>query len=421
MRRLIDRREFVRLLGLSGAALVVGSKAGFAQTEATQQDSTNAPTNQPSIQPSRKVPKRKFGKTGIEVPILALGGIFDIPTNQIVLERAYEYGVTYWDTAYSYQGGRSEQGMGMFFERHPERRKEIFLVTKTGARNPHDMTAQLNESLERLKTDYVDLYFLHGISDPNVLSNEIKEWAEKAKAEKKIRFFGFSTHANMEVCLEAAAKLGWIDGIMLTYNYRVMNTDRMKAAIEAAAKAGIGLTAMKTQAQPPRRRGQQSQEQGQDPQEAMVKHFTERGFTPEQARLKIVWEDEHIASICSAMYTISVLQANVAAALDKTQLSWVDKAVLFAEAEQSKCEYCAGCTRFCEAAVHHAVPIGDIMRALMYRNSYGDESLARETLSSSVSLAWWKINPAILKVAEQACPNRLPIASLVQEAATLIA
>jgi predicted aldo/keto reductase-like oxidoreductase len=76
------------------------------------------------------------------------------------------------------------------------------------------MTQGLNQSLERLKTDYVDLYFLHGINNTSLLNDDLKAWAEKAKADKKIRFFGFATHSNMENCLQESARLGWIDGIM---------------------------------------------------------------------------------------------------------------------------------------------------------------------------------------------------------------
>jgi len=411
----MNRREFVKIVGLSGAALAVGLRARGAESVADQAASEALNSMTP------KVPRRKFGATGVEVPILALGGIFDIPTNQLVLEKAFDYGVRYWDTAYSYGGGRSEAGMGIYFERHPERREEIFLVTKTGARNPQEMTAQLEESLRRLQTDYVDLYFLHGVSDPQAFTDEIRTWAEKTKKAGKIKFFGFSTHSNMEECVAAAAKLGWIDGIMLTYNYRIMNTDRMKAAIESAAKAGIGLTAMKTQARPARRGESQEQDREANAQEAMVAHFTARGFTPEQAKMKIVWETKEIASICSAMYTVTVLQANVMAALDRKELTEADRSVLFAEAAETCSGYCAGCSRICEGAIGYKVPVSTMMRGLMYRNSYGDLELARETVASG-----WQGDRAVLgmidfRAAEQVCPNRLPIAKLVKEAAELFA
>ena len=93
------------------------------------------------------------------------------------------------------------------------------------------------------------MYLLHYVSDVrNELTKDVKAWAENAKAEGKIRFFGFSTHKNMENCMLEAAKLGWIDGIMMSYNYRLMVKSDMKRAIDACAKAGVGLTAMKTQA-----------------------------------------------------------------------------------------------------------------------------------------------------------------------------
>jgi len=99
------------------------------------------------------------------------------------------------------------------------------------------MTKALNVSLERLKTDYIDLYFVHGPDNTSEFTPEMKAWAEKAKADKKIRFFGFSTHKNMEASLQAAAKLGWIDGIMLKYDFSLMHTDDMKSAMDAATKA----------------------------------------------------------------------------------------------------------------------------------------------------------------------------------------
>ncbi len=70
------------------------------------------------------------------------------------------------------------------------------------------------------------------------MTDEVRAWAEKAKAEGKIRFFGFSAHKNMENSMLAAAKLGWIDGIMMSYNYRLMVKDKMKRAVDACVKAG---------------------------------------------------------------------------------------------------------------------------------------------------------------------------------------
>ena len=231
----VSRRDFVKTLGVMGVGSVVAGQA-LAQT--------NAPAAAAPASPAApvKVPTRPFGKTGVQVSRLGLGGIFDTISNQLVLKQAMDWGVTYWDTAEGYGNGNSEKGMGMFLEKNPQARKEMFLVTKSHGGN---MTDALNKSLERLKTDYVDAYFIHG--DTNGFSAETKAWAEQMKAAKKIRFFGFSTHSNMDRDLQGAAKAGWIDCIMLKYDFRIMQTDAMKAAMDAATKAGIGLTAMKTQ------------------------------------------------------------------------------------------------------------------------------------------------------------------------------
>jgi len=235
----VSRRDFVKTLGVVGAGSMVGATQALAQSNAPS-IATAAPA---PVKPV-KIPTRPFGRTKVPVAILGPGGDFDIEANQIILKQAFDWGVTYWDTSGGSNAGRSERGIGMFLEKNPQARREIFLVTKYDGGG---MIQALNQSLEKLKTDYIDMYFLHGLNNTSKLDDDIKAWVAKAKADKKIRFFGFSTHSNMENCLQEAAKLGWIDGIMLKYDFRLMQTDAMKAAMDAATKAGIGLTAMKTQ------------------------------------------------------------------------------------------------------------------------------------------------------------------------------
>jgi predicted aldo/keto reductase-like oxidoreductase len=396
----VSRRDFVKTLGAVGVGSMVGAGQAFAQS--------NAPAVATAASPATpvKVPTRTFGKTGVPVSMLALGGIFDIVSNQLVLQQAMNWGVTYWDTAAGYNGGRSEGGIGMYLEKNPQARKDLFLVTK------HDggqMTDALNQSLEKLKTDYVDMYFLHGISNTNPLNDDLKAWVEKAKADKKIHFFGFSTHTNMETCLQGAAKLGWIDGIMLKYDFRLMQTDAMKAAMDAATKAGIGLTAMKTQSKSPI---------GTDT-DADLKlggHFIQRGFSQQQAKLKILWENPQLATVCSSMTNVTVLHSNIAAALDKTSLTATDHAALREYAEATQSRHCAGCTQFCEAALNHQSPVGDVMRALMYHRSYGDPELARKVFGQLPETARRGLAAFDYAAAERACPYGLPIGQLMREA-----
>ena len=165
------------------------------------------------------------------------------------------------------------------------------------------------------------------------LTDAVKVWAEKAKTEGKIRFFGFSAHKNMENSLLAAAKLGWIDGIMMSYNYRLMQKDQMKRAVDACVNAGIGLTAMKTQ-------GGGQVKTNTETELELAGRFIEKGYTDAQAKLKAVWGNPDIASICSQMPNMSILMANTAAAMDKTKLSSADKNLLQQYARQTHSDYC---------------------------------------------------------------------------------
>jgi predicted aldo/keto reductase-like oxidoreductase len=398
----VSRRDFVKALGVAGVGSMVGAAGqALAQT-------TNAPAAQPAT--PAKVPTRPFGKTGVQVPMLGLGGMFDITANQLVLKQALNWGVGYWDTAAGY-GGNSEPGMGLYLEKNPSARKDVFLVTKYDG---GERDAALNKSLENLKTDYIDLYFIHGLGNPNDLNADLKAWVDKVKAQKKIKFFGFSAHGNMENCLQGAAKAGWVDGIMFSCNYRLLQTDAMKAALDAAAKAGIGLTAMKTQGEGPLGTGTEADLK-------MGGHFIQRGFTQQQAKLKAVWESTQIATICSQMPNLTILHANIAAALDKTALTAEDHRALQAHAEATRSGYCSGCTRLCTNALNQQVPVGDVMRALMYHRAYGDAELAGKVFRQLPESARRGLAGLDYAAAEQVCPQRLPIGQLMREAGRLFA
>lgn len=407
-KRDLSRRDFLRAAGAAG----IGSLLSTRRSLAGKPGQIAKKQTEHSL-----VPTRPFGKTGVDVSILSLGGIFDITSNQLVLRRALESGVTYWDTATSYVGGKSEIGIGKYFEKYPEARKKVFLVTKSGASSSRGMTKHLNKSLERMKTDYIELFFMHAVSSIGEVDDEMKAWAEKAKSAGKIRFFGFSTHSNMEECLIGAAKLGWIDGIMMTYNYRLMHTDRMKAAVDACARAGIGLTAMKTQA------GSVWHRVGKENEAALrlTERLMKKGFTGEQAKLKAVWENPNIASICSQMANLKILMSNVAAALDRTELSVDDMNALDNYALETSSDYCAGCTRICEPACSGQVPIADTLRYLMYYHSYGDCDRARALFAKLPTDTRRRMFTLDYSLAERRCPQGILIGRLMKEAGEILA
>jgi hypothetical protein len=397
----MTRRGFIRTVGIGGVA---ATALGIPQGVGAQS---------PGGGQAEAMPKRKLGKTGADVSILCLGGMFDTVNNQLLLRQALNWGVTYWDTAEGYGNGLSEEGFGRFFTRYPETRKNIFLVTKFRTSPPDKLSEALDKGLKRLSTDYVDAFFTHGISEFNQIAG-LRDWAEQMKKVGKIKFFGFSTHTNMEDCLLAAAKSGWIDSIMFTYNFRFMNAPKMKDAVDACVQAGIGLTSFKTQA------GGQIKPDS-EAEFKLLQNFLERGFTDKQAKLKAVWENPNIASICSQMPNLAYLSANVAAARDLKALAESDFEALERFASETRSAYCAGCGRICQAAVGGKVPVNDVMRCLMYYKDYGDRELARNVFAGLPEEERSRLTRWDYSQAEKACPQGLAIARLMAEASELLA
>jgi hypothetical protein len=147
----------------------------------------------------------------------------------------------------------------------------------------------------------------------------------------------------------------------------------------------------------------------------------QRGFTQHQAKLKAIWENPQISAICSQMPNTTILQANIAAALDKTKLTAADHAVLREYVAATRSRHCAGCTQLCEDALCHQVPVGDVMRALMYHRNYGDHELARTVFHQLPETARRGLAGFNYAAAEQACPHGLPIAQWMREAGELFA
>ena len=399
-----NRRDFLK----KAATIGLGATVGGAALQRTRQASAQITL------PKKPMPRRPFGRSGIKVATLSLGGMFDILNNRLMLAKALEWGIDYWDTAEGYGGGRSEEGIGRWFARNPDTRKQVFLVTKLSLRRGTDFTPRLDACLKRLHTDYIDLLFVHGIRSIDEMAPRLKTWSQAMKKAGKLKLFGFSTHSNMEDCLEGAARLSWIDGIMFTYNYRLMNEPRMKTAVEACYRAGIGLTAMKTQGGGPVNSDSESEIE-------MAGRFMQKGFTHHQAKLMAVWEDKRISSICSQMPNLTIMATNAAAGDEQNRLSQSDRDLLAQYAKETCGDYCAGCGRLCSEALSKRVPINDVMRCLMYIHSYQDLILARTTFEMLPAQTRALLAQMDFSKAERSCPRNLPIGRMMQEAAILLA
>jgi len=359
----------------------------------------------------KAVPTITLGKTGQKVTRLGMGSSWTVAP--AFVQALLAAGVTYIDTAEGYERGLSEKTIGEVLRR-TGKRKDVFLVTKAKGpgRTSGDFNAfkyfddRLSGSLERLQTDYIDSYFIHGVTGqqiPLLTGTEVKAAFEKLKSTGKIKFAGLSCHdAQLVEVIEAAAKCGWIDNIMIQYNYRTMDIDRLKRAVDAASKANIGLVAMKTQ-------GGASEFKGVTDSPNM-KIFQEKGFKKEQAAIKTVFADERIHAVVSEMTNRDMLRENLAATRDP--ITAKEARQLKEHQERTAKLYCHGCGHLCETAAH-GVPVATVLRYLRYYEAYGKRQEARE-LYQALPAEARNLATANLAAAEAACPHGLPVAQLVQ-------
>lgn len=190
------RRNF-----LMTSAAVTG---GMMVTSALPQNASNTATSPVMM------PERTLGRTEVKVPIFGLGGAGQTPLSwegkqsdaEAIIRKALELGIRYFDTAASY--GPSEDYLGKVL---PPHRTKIFLASKTDQRDRDGAWRELERSLKRLNTDYLDLWQLHHVSFPKELntifspSGAIKA-LEEAIAQKLVRFTGITGHRDPEVIVE---------------------------------------------------------------------------------------------------------------------------------------------------------------------------------------------------------------------------
>ncbi|MBW2147759.1 MAG: aldo/keto reductase [Deltaproteobacteria bacterium] len=152
-----------------------------------------------------------LGRTGASVSIIGMGGGFagvcapDEDEAFALVHRALDMGLNYLDTAHIYGYGESERRIGMVMK---TRRKDAFLVTKLRERDSEGAEKQLDKSLKRLNTDYVDLLHLHGVCTMEDLDAVTRkggalETIVKAREAGKARFLGVSNHSGVDVLLES--------------------------------------------------------------------------------------------------------------------------------------------------------------------------------------------------------------------------
>jgi predicted aldo/keto reductase-like oxidoreductase len=144
--------------------------------------------------------------------------------------------------------------------------------------------------------------------------------------------------------------------------------------------------------------------------------FLQKGFTDAQAKLKAVWDNPDISSICSEMPNMTILMSNVTAALDKMKLSVRDMELLRQYAQETRSYYCLGCADICESFVQGNVPVSDVMRCLMYARSYGNRQRAKARFQKIPVITRRQMTLFDYSLAEQRCPQKMAIGRLMREA-----
>ena len=198
------------------------------------------------------IPRRTFGKTGEQLTVIGQAGgrfpLISFEQAKAITLRAYELGINYFDNAHGYWGGRSEEVYGAVL---PPFRKKVFITTKSGNRTREGAEADLNLSLKRLRTDYVDLWQIHAVGEKEEVQQIFGpggaiEAFEGAKKAGKCRFIGFTGHHDPYVHLEMLRAYDKYDSILMPLNAADPGyLSFEKLVLPVAVKRGIGIQGMK--------------------------------------------------------------------------------------------------------------------------------------------------------------------------------
>ena len=359
----ISRRDFFAecSIKLPGASLLLSqycAKPAFA--------SKGEPAHKKKEEPVMEY--RTLGKTGLKVS--AIGHGLAQLKEPAVIFKALDLGINFFDTAHSYQNGNSEIMLGKVLKEYG--RKKVFIATKIPPlfqlqENSVEKAPRLErktmdeimaKSLKRLKTDYVDVLFVHDIRDKKWLTNEtILSFLEQLKKDGKARFVGVSLHDGrifMDV-VEQLAKLTIYDVLLAWLNF--LSSPEEIEILRRVRKKNIGVVAMKTQV------GGYSDE-------------TNPSLSPHQATLKWALNQDFVDCAVPGMKNMEELTENVGAVGKK--IGWSERKTLHTYYNAIKHKYCTMCTK-CLSGCGNTVDILTINRALMYYEGYGELEQARQT------------------------------------------
>jgi predicted aldo/keto reductase-like oxidoreductase len=356
----INRRDFLKV-GLAGTTSALLGWEGLA-------DAMQYASAESFVFPAPVY--RTLGRTGLKITIISFGAM--LTPEPEVMKIAFDHGVNYVDTARRYMGGKNEEIVAKALKGN---RDKVYVATKISpaSTSKENIFKDVETSLKALETDYVDVIQLHNLTgrEDRIFNLEIREALVRLKEQGKVRFFGVTTHKNEAEVLHALAddKDRFFDTALVKYNFK--SDAQTKQAIARAAQANIGIIAMKTLA-------------GGYATDALGP------FSPYQAAIKWVLQDQHITATIPGMRDLAQLREDIA--VMRTRFGYLDNFILKRYGAAVQPYYCHLCGK-CEATCPKGVAISTINRCLMYAEAYKSPVLARSTyheipssLSASVCL-----------------------------------
>jgi uncharacterized protein len=249
-----SRREFLQTAGLVGAGLALSESSLRAEVPPQLELSNTGPD---------RIPRKPFGRTAETVSAIGIGGysLGDAPSlNEAIaiVHEAVEAGVNFFDNAWEYHDGRSEEWMGQALQ---GRRDEVFLMTKvcTHGRGKDVAMQQLDQSLRRLKTDHLDLWQVHECvydNDPgrHFAKGGVIEALDEAKKAGKVRYVGFTGHKHPAIHLKMLSYDYPFDSVQMPLNpfdatYRSFATNVLPE-VNKRGMAGLGMKSLGGNGQP---------------------------------------------------------------------------------------------------------------------------------------------------------------------------
>ncbi len=358
-----NRRDFIfKPLGCLAASRLLSGIPLFAQS--------SSPAPSPDTKP---LIYRTLGKTGISMPIVSMGVMnADVPG---LIRRSYELGIRHFDTAAVYQDGRNEEMVGRVIKEMGIRNK-VTIATKgfvpvlnkgmNAAQSKARFAEIFDGSLKRLQMDHVDILFYHSVDTVEDANAEgpIAALVEAKKAGKA-RFIGISTH-RPDAILNEAMKLGVYDVALVVMNYTMAGAPEILNTIDRAAKQGIGIIAMKTQAGG-----------SVKPDPKLPKQLSPASQT---ALLKWVLRHESVATAIPGFSTYEHLEQDFSVARNLAY-SEEERQFLGDKNTVANAEFCHQCGE-CRADCPKQVEIPSLMRSHMYALQYRNVEKAQSMLAS---------------------------------------